>query len=94
LFLESRRVPSVRLCAAFVDLQQLVPSDDAGVGFPHPCARHEQLRERVGDAPALARFHARSSHMPQILHPSGFSGGADDEVHSVPVDVAGATGGP
>jgi hypothetical protein len=53
LFLESRRVPSVRFYAAFVDLQQLVPSDDAGVGFPHPCARHEQLRERVGDAPAF-----------------------------------------
>ena len=92
----------MRFYAAFVDLQQLVPSDDTGVGFPHPCARHEQLRERVGDAlaaPAFDRFtcmYARSSHTPQILQPSASSGDADDEEHPAPVeiDVAGATGGP
>ena len=46
-----------------VDLQQPVLADDASAGVPHPCARQEQLRERVGELLAASCVAVRSTDL-------------------------------
>ena len=64
-------------------LHQHPVADDASARIAHDCARHQQLRQRVGEALASARllqhvvfmmYGARSPHAPQVLH-SGSNNG-------------------
>jgi hypothetical protein len=61
LLLESRRVSSVRCHSRDFDLQQPFFANDASAVFPHPCARQEQLRQRVGDAFVVPAFRVQSA---------------------------------
>ena len=56
LFLESRRVPSVRCNSKSIHLQQHVSAHDASAHFPLPLAWHQQLCQRVGEALAAPVF--------------------------------------
>jgi hypothetical protein len=84
LFPRSRSVQDLRRHSEALPLQQHPVADDSSARIAHDCARHQQLRQRVGEALASVRMlqhvvffvicGVRSPHAPQVLH-SGSDGG-------------------
>ena len=61
----SRSVQDLRRHSEALRLQQHPVADDASARIAHACARHQQLRQRVGEAldPATARMRRNRRHV-------------------------------